>query len=107
MDKEIFNLIKKEEERQKKQINLIASENFVSIDVLRALASPLINKYSEGYAGKRYYAGNKFIDKIETVCIRRALKLFKLSENDWSVNVQPYSGSPSNLSVYSSFFPLL
>lgn len=106
MDKEIFNLIKKEEARQKKQINLIASENFVSRDVLKALGSILTNKYSEGYAGKRYYAGNEFIDKIEMLCIKRALKLFGLSENKWSVNVQPYSGSPANLAVYAALVPL-
>jgi len=106
MDKEIFNLIKKEEERQKKQINLIASENFVSQEILTALGSVLTNKYSEGYAGKRYYAGNEFIDKIETLCIKRALKLFGLNENEWSVNVQPYSGSPANLAVYSALVPL-
>lgn len=106
MDKEIFNLIKKEEQRQKKQINLIASENFVSRDVLKALGSVLTNKYSEGYSGKRYYAGNEFIDKIETLCIKRALKLFNLNENEWSVNVQPYSGSPANLAVYAALVPL-
>ncbi len=106
MDKEIFDLIKKEEQRQKKQINLIASENFVSRDVLKALGTVLTNKYSEGYAGKRYYAGNDFVDKIETVCIKRALKLFGLDENVWSANVQPYSGSPANLAVYSALIPL-
>lgn len=106
MDKEIFDLIKKEEVRQKKQINLIASENYVSRDVLKALGSVLTNKYSEGYSGKRYYAGNEFIDKIETLCVKRALKLFNLNENEWSVNVQPYSGSPANLAVYAALVPL-
>lgn len=106
MDKEIFDLIKKEETRQKKQINLIASENYVSRDVLKAFGSVLTNKYSEGYSGKRYYAGNEFVDKIETFCIKRALKLFGLNESVWSVNVQPYSGSPANLAVYSALIPL-
>lgn len=106
MDKEIFDLIKKEEVRQKKQINLIASENYVLRDVLYALGTVLTNKYSEGYAGKRYYAGNEFVDKIETVCVKRALKLFKLNENEWSANVEPYSGSPANLAVYAALIPL-
>lgn len=106
MDKEIFNLIQKEEQRQKKQINLIASENFVSQGVLKALGSVLTNKYSEGQAGRRYYAGNEFVDKIENLCVKRALKLFSLNENDWSVNVQPYSGSPANLAVYVALVPL-
>src|SRR3989338_4344883 len=106
MDKEINNLIKKEEKRQKKVINLIASENYVSRDVLRALGSVLTNKYSEGYPGKRYYAGNKIIDEIESICKERALKLFNLSPKKWNVNVQPYSGSPANLAVYTALIPL-
>lgn len=106
MDTQIFNLIKKEEARQKKQVNLIASENYVSRDVLKALGSVLTNKYSEGYSGKRYYAGNEFVDEIETICVKRALKLFNLDENEWSVNVQPYSGSPANLAVYAALVPI-
>jgi len=106
MDKEINNLIKQEEKRQKKVINLIASENYVSRDVLRALGSVLTNKYSEGYPGKRYYAGNKIIDEIESICKERALKLFNLSPKKWNVNVQPYSGSPANLAVYTALIPL-
>jgi glycine hydroxymethyltransferase len=99
-DKEIKNLIKKEETRQKKTINLIASENYVSQDVLRALGSVLTNKYAEGYPQKRYYGGNKNMDKIEEICKERTLKLFKLSPQKWHVNVQSYSGSPANMAVY-------
>ena len=105
-DREVFNLIKKEEERQKNTINLIASENYVSQEVLRALGSVLTNKYSEGYPGKRYYGGNEIIDKVEELARKRALKLFGLSDKKWSCNVQPYSGSPANLAVYSSLVPL-
>lgn len=99
-DREIEKLIKAEEVRQKKSINLIASENYVSKDVLTALGSVLTNKYAEGYAGKRYYKGNAIIDEVENLCIERALKLFKLDPKDWHVNTQALSGSPANLSVY-------
>jgi len=99
-DKEIAKLIKSESARQKKVINLIASENYVSTDVLAALGSELTNKYAEGYPGKRYYGGNEYSDKIEDVCRNRALGLFKLSSKKWHVNVQALSGSPANLAVY-------
>ncbi|MFA5831104.1 MAG: serine hydroxymethyltransferase [Candidatus Paceibacterota bacterium] len=105
-DKEIEKLIKRERERQTKAVNLIASENFVSADVLAALGSELTNKYAEGYPGKRYYGGNDIIDEVETLCQNRALKLFKLNPKTWSVNVQPLSGSPANLAVYSALVPL-
>ena len=78
-DPEIQNLIQKESERQKKVVNLIASENYVSEEVLRTLGSELTNKYAEGYPGARYYGGNEIIDQIEGLCKNRALKLFKLS----------------------------
>lgn len=109
-DSEIEKLIKLEEKRQKKAINLIASENFVSKDVLNALDSVFVNKYAEGYAGKRYYGGNEIVDKLETLCQKRALKLFKLeplnsARGKWHVNVQPYSGSPANLAVYAALVP--
>ena len=97
-----FDLIKKEEKRQKNTINLIASENYVSQNVLRALGSVFTNKYSEGYVGARYYAGNKLIDELEELVKREALKAFKLSSDVWSVNVQPYSGSIANLATYSA-----
>ncbi len=100
IDREIRQLINAEIKRQKKAINLIASENFVSTEVLRVLGSELVNKYAEGYPGARYYGGNKIIDEIEELCRKRALKLFKLKSSDWAVNVQPYSGSPANLAVY-------
>lgn len=101
-DKKLFSLIKKEVERQKKEIDLIASENFVSDNVLAALGSVLTNKYSEGYPGKRYYPGNKYYDEIERLAQTYALKLFQLNPRKWHVNVQPYSGSPANLAVYTA-----
>jgi glycine hydroxymethyltransferase len=104
-DKEIEKLITLEKARQKKVINLIASENYVSDDVLKALGSELTNKYAEGYPGKRYYGGQTFVDKIELLAQARALKLFKLSENKWHVNVQPLSGSPANVAVYTALVP--
>jgi glycine hydroxymethyltransferase len=105
-DKQIEKLIKSEAKRQKSVINLIASENYVSSDVLKALGSELTNKYAEGYPGKRYYGGNIIIDKIETLCQERALKLFKLKPEEWHVNVQPLSGSPANFALYSALVPL-
>jgi len=105
-DKQIEKLIKEEEKRQKQVINLIASENEVSCDVLKALGSKLTNKYAEGYPGRRYYGGNNIIDKIENLAIKRALRLFKLKENDWHVNVQALSGSPANFALYCALVPL-
>ncbi len=99
-DKVIEKLIKAEQARQKKVVNLIASENYVSRDVLDALGSELTNKYAEGYSGKRYYGGNTIIDKVENLTSERALKLFKLDPKEWHVNTQPLSGSPANLAVY-------
>ena len=99
-DLELYQLIKQEEERQCQGINLIASENFTSKGVIECLGSCLTNKYSEGYPGKRYYGGNKYIDEIEKLCIKRALQLFNLSPDEWGCNVQPYSGSVANLAVY-------
>jgi len=101
MDKTLAKLIGKESKRQKKDIDLIASENFVSEDVLKALGSVFTNKYSEGYPGKRYYPGNIYCDQVELLAQKYALKLFKLDPEKWSVNVQPYSGSPANLAVYT------
>ena len=104
-DSEIKNLLKAEKTRQKKVVNLIASENYVSGDVLAALGSELTNKYAEGYPGKRYYGGNEVADKVESLCIERALKLFELSPEKWHVNVQPLSGSPANLAVFLGLVP--
>lgn len=105
-DKQIEKLIKGETKRQKSVVNLIASENYVSKDVLQALGSELTNKYAEGYPGKRYYGGNTIIDKVETLCQDRALKLFKLKGDEWHVNVQLLSGSPANFALYSALVPL-
>ena len=99
VDKEIFELIKQEEQRQSDKIRLIASENYVSTAVLQATGSVLTNKYSEGYVGKRYYEGQQVIDQIESLAIQRAKDLFGADH----VNVQPYSGSPANLAVYLAF----
>ena len=99
-DKELFDIIKKEEFRQRCGIELIASENYTSRSVLECLGSCLTNKYSEGNVGARYYGGNEYIDQVEQLCIDRALKAFDLDSNLWAVNVQPYSGSPANLAVY-------
>lgn len=104
-DKQIGKLIKQEKQRQKGVINLIASENYVSKDVLEALGSELTNKYAEGYPGKRYYGGNEVVDKIEDLCKERALSLFGLHQSEWAVNVQALSGSPANLAVYLALVP--
>lgn len=101
-DKKLFSLIQKEISRQQETIDLIASENIVSGDILKVIGSPLTNKYSEGYPNKRYYPGNRFYDEIEELAKTRALKVFKLNPKEWSVNVQPYSGSPANLAVYAA-----
>lgn len=105
-DKQIEKLIKEEEKRQKSVINLIASENIVSDDVLKALGSKLTNKYAEGYPGRRYYGGNQVVDKVESLAMARALKLFKLKDTEWHVNVQPLSGSPANFALYSALVPI-
>lgn len=99
-DKEVFKIIEQEKKRQSEGLEMIASENYVSGEVLEAMGSIFTNKYSEGYPGKRYYGGQEFTDKIEELAQKRALKLFGLSPLSWHVNVQPYSGSPANLAVY-------
>ena len=101
-DQEVYSIIKKEYERQKNGLELIASENFVSDSVLEALGSIMTNKYSEGQIGKRYYGGNEYIDEMEQLCKDRALDLYKLKKDEWDVNVQPYSGSPANFAVYTA-----
>ncbi len=95
-DREIYNAIVAEKERQMQGIELIPSENLVSQAVLEAMGSVPNNKYSEGYPGKRYYGGNKVIDVIENLAIERCKKLFGAQH----VNVQPLSGSPANMAVY-------
>jgi len=104
-DQAIKKLIEAEKSRQKRVVNLIASENYVSTDVLDALGSELTNKYAEGYSALRYYGGNETSDKIENICKERALQLFKLKKTAWAVNVQPLSGSPANLAVYLALVP--
>jgi glycine hydroxymethyltransferase len=104
-DSHVQKLLKKEEKRQLAVINLIASENTVSADVLEALGSVTTNKYAEGYPHARYYGGNEVIDEIEVLAQERALELFKLSPKKWGVNVQPLSGSPANIAVYSALVP--
>lgn len=98
-DAAVARLIAAETKRQSETIDLIASENIASYAVREALGSVLTNKYSEGYPSKRYYAGNAVIDEVEELAKTRARKLFGLDKN-WSVNVQPLSGSPANMAVY-------
>ncbi len=98
-DPEIAGLIEAEAQRQFSKIRLIPSENYVSEAVLEASGSVLTNKYSEGYAGRRYYEGQQFIDPIEIIAVQRAKELFGVEH----ANVQPYSGSPANLAVYLAF----
>ncbi|HTY55304.1 MAG TPA: serine hydroxymethyltransferase [Candidatus Binataceae bacterium] len=96
VDPEIYQLIKDEERYEIDSIRLIPSENYVSKAVLEATGSVLTNKYSEGYPGKRYYEGQRYIDRMESIVIERAKALFGAQH----ANVQPYSGSPANLAVY-------
>ncbi len=96
MDKQIFDLINQEKIRQTEGLELIASENYVSDDVMAAMGSVLTNKYAEGYPGKRYYGGCEVVDEVEQLAIDRAKELF----NAEYVNVQPHSGSQANAAVY-------
>src|SRR5437667_12085144 len=91
----IFDLIKKEQQRQKHGIELIASENFVSKQVMQAMGTCMTNKYAEGYPGRRYYGGCEFVDQTEQLAIDRAKTLFNAA---W-VNVQPHSGAQANAAV--------
>jgi len=95
-DTEVFGLIDKERERQTTGLQLIASENFTSPDVMEATGSVLTNKYAEGYPGKRYYGGNAVVDDIEAIAIDRVKKLFGADH----ANVQPHSGASANMAVY-------
>jgi len=97
-DPEIYEVIRRETERQAYRLELIASENFVSEAVLEATGSVLTNKYAEGYPGKRYYGGCEFVDQAETLAIERAKRIFGADH----VNVQPHSGSQANMAVYMS-----
>lgn len=106
-DPEIARLIQEENRREHDTVRLIASENYASRAVLEATGSCLGNKYSEGYAGKRYYEGQQTIDAVETLAITRLQALFSksagIAPESMHVNVQPYSGSPANLAVYLAF----
>ena len=95
-DKQVLSLINKERERQIETINLIASENYSSIDVREAESSFFINKYAEGYPHKRYYSGCEYTDEIEGLAIERCKSLFNVK----FANVQPHSGSQANMAVY-------
>lgn len=95
-DPEIFNLIEAEHQRQLRGIELIASENFVSNEVMQAMGSWLTNKYAEGYPGHRYYGGCAIVDQTESIAIERAKKLFEAEY----VNVQPHSGAQANAAVF-------
>lgn len=99
-DPAVYKLLSKEKERERNGLELIPSENYASPAVMEATGSILTNKYAEGYPGKRYYGGNVWIDEVERLAQARALKLFGLSEEEYAVNVQPYSGSPANIAVY-------
>ena len=94
-DTAVFNIIRKEKERQMHGIELIASENFVSDQVLKAMGSVMTNKYAEGYPGRRYYGGCQFVDQTEQIAINRAKTLFGA---EWA-NVQPHSGAQANMAV--------
>ena len=94
-DKQIRDLIKKEEERQNEVVSLIPSENFASEEVKMAIGSCLTNKYAEGYPGRRYYQGNEIIDEIENLAVERGKKILGVGH----LNVQPYSGSPANSAI--------
>lgn len=98
-DPELADLLQKEDERQAQSLCLIPSENYCSASVLEANGTVLVNKYSEGYPGRRYYEGNEVIDEVERLAISRAKALFGAEH----ANVQPYSGSPANLAVYLAF----
>lgn len=98
MEKYIFQLIEQEQERQEATINLIASENYASSDILRASGSVLTNKYAEGYPGKRYYGGCEIVDKVENYAIELGKELFGAEH----INVQPHSGASANFAVYLS-----
>jgi glycine hydroxymethyltransferase len=102
VDPEVAQIIEGEKDRQRRCINLIASENFASKAVMECTGSVMTNKYSEGYPGARYYGGNKFIDQAESLCIKRALDAFGLKDSEWGVNVQSLSGSPANFQFFTA-----
>eukprot|EP00178_Gracilaria_changii_P008409 TRINITY_DN255_c0_g1_i1.p2 TRINITY_DN255_c0_g1~~TRINITY_DN255_c0_g1_i1.p2 ORF type:complete len:475 (-),score=103.43 TRINITY_DN255_c0_g1_i1:5109-6533(-) len=102
VDPELYELLRREKQRQYEGVELIASENFTSRAVMEVLGSSLTNKYSEGLPGARYYGGNEVIDDIERLVQKRALECFGLDAAAWGVNVQPYSGSTANFALYTA-----
>ena len=98
-DNEMYNAIKKERTRQEDHIELIASENYVSLEVLEAQGSVLTNKYAEGYPSKRYYGGCEYVDIAEELAKKRACELF----NAKYANVQPHSGTQANMTAYRTY----
>ena len=101
-DIEVYEAMKRELDRQRGNIELIASENFVSPAVMAAVGSHLTNKYAEGLPGKRYYGGCAYVDEVENIAIRRACELFGAKY----ANVQPHSGAQANLAVYFALLDL-
>lgn len=95
-DSDVYNILEGELQRQKQNLELIASENIVSKAVMEAMGSCFTNKYAEGYPSKRYYGGCEFIDKLEVLAVERAKKIFGAEH----ANVQPHSGSQANMGVY-------
>ena len=101
-DQVIFDIIAREKQRQLKGIELIASENFVSEQVMEAMGSVLTNKYAEGYPGKRYYGGCEVVDESEQIAIDRLKEIFGA---EWA-NVQPHSGAQANAAVFLAFLSI-
>lgn len=98
-DKDVYRAIQNETRRQNEKLELIASENFISKAVMEAIGQPMVNKYAEGYPGKRYYGGCEFVDQVENLACTRAKKLFDADH----VNVQPHSGSQANIASFFAF----
>ena len=102
VDPAVHAILAKEKQRQRLGLEMIASEQFTSLAVLDCLSSCAHNKYSEGQPGARYYGGNEHIDELELLAQQRSREAYGLSESEWGVNVQPYSGSPANFAVYTA-----
>jgi len=102
VDPAVHEILKKEKLRQRSGLEMIASEQFTSLAVLECLSSCAHNKYSEGQPKARYYGGNEHIDDLELLAQQRSREAYRLTEDKWGVNVQPYSGSPANFAVYTA-----